>query len=135
VWSAGAKTVWRIISNESSSIEDYKLFPVRTLTAVAPPFHFDDGVGNGHFDSLSAGRLPATITINNNQQPLETFLHDSDTVAFLVIKDDAILMERYFQGTMKQRLSLPSRCPNHSFLSSLVRRLTMALSPQLTNPS
>ena len=43
VWSAGPKTVWRIISHDSSSIEDYKLFPARPLTAATSPFHFAVG--------------------------------------------------------------------------------------------
>ncbi|MCP5094232.1 MAG: beta-lactamase family protein [Chloroflexi bacterium] len=90
LWAAGPETVWRIISYESSGIEDYKLFPSRTLAPSNSPFQFEDGTGNG--------RVPTTIALHNNQQSLETFLRDTDTVAFLVIKDDVILMEQYFQG-------------------------------------
>ena len=119
LWAAGAETVWRIITYESSSIADYKLFPARTLTTSAPPFQFEDGTGNGHFGALSAGRMPLTVTSYNNQQPLETFLRDTDTVAFLVIKEDAILMEQYFQGYDEATPTLAFSM-SKSFLSILI---------------
>lgn len=111
VWSAGPETVWRIISHESSSIEDYKLFPARTLTASESPFEFEVGMGNG--------RVPTTITLNNSQQPLDAFLRETDTVAFIVIKQDAILLEQYSQGYDEATPSLAFSM-SKSFLSILI---------------
>ena len=90
LWTAGPQTIWRIISYDTSSIEDYKLFPSRTLKASTSPFYFAE--------DMDSARIPSTITIRDEQKPLESFLKNSGTTAFLVIKDDAILMEKYFQG-------------------------------------
>ncbi len=59
LWAAGPATVWRIISYDSSNIEDYKLFPAKTLTASNAPFQFENGTGNG--------RVPTSITLHNSQ--------------------------------------------------------------------
>ncbi len=90
LWVAGPQTVWRIISYDTSSIEYYKLFPARRLTASTCPFYFAE--------SMHDARIPSMITIRDERKLLESFLEDSDTTAFLIIKDDAILMEEYFQG-------------------------------------
>ena len=91
VWSAGAATVWRIITSDESSIEDYAQFPQRSLTASKTPFHF--------LVNETADTPLHTVTFDGQPElPLDDFLRQTDTVAFLLIQDDVILKESYFQG-------------------------------------
>ena len=111
VSSAGLETVWRIISYETSSIEDYNVFPSRPLTAAAVPFYFADGEDES--------RVPETIVVAGREQALNTLLPETDTVAFLVIKDDDILMEQYFQEYAESTPTLAFSM-SKSFLSILI---------------
>ncbi len=112
LWAAGPKTVWKIITYDTSGIEDYKQFPSRTLTASKTPFQF--AVGG---DEL---RVPDIISVDGiENQRLEDFLHKTNTVAFLVIKDDSILMERYYQGYDEATPTLGFSM-SKSFLSILI---------------
>ncbi len=111
LWVAGPQTVWKIITYDDSSITDFSLFPVRSLTASTKPYHFevdDDAV------------FPETFSVNGvGGQNLESFLQESDTVAFLVIRDDSILMERYFEDHDETSQSLAFSM-SKSFLSILI---------------
>jgi len=111
LWAAGPETIWRIISSDTSSIEDYKIFPARKLTASESPFLFVEGVENA--------RVPATITVKDSVQPLDMFLLDNDTTAFLLIKDDVILMENYYKDYGKASPTLAFSM-SKSFLSILI---------------
>jgi len=111
LWSAGPQTVWRIVSFDTSSIEDYQLFPSRTLKASTSPFYFAESTDNE--------RIPSTITISDEQKTLDTFLEETDTIAFLIIKDDAILMEKYSQGYDQTTPTLAFSM-SKSFLSMLI---------------
>ena len=111
LWVAGPQTVWKIITSDDSSITDFSLFPTRRLTSSATPYHFtvdDDTV------------LPKNFGVNGvGDQSLESFLQESKTVAFLIIRNDTILMERYFQDHDETTQSL-SFSMSKSFLSILI---------------
>ena len=112
LWGAGPKTVWRILTYESSSIEDYRVFPARSLTAAAAPFHFVVGE--------DAARVPELISVAGlAERQLAEFLPETDTIAFLIIKDDTILKENYYQGYDETIPSLAFSM-SKSFLSILI---------------
>ncbi len=110
LWTAGSATVWRIVTSDSSSIEDYKQFPARTLTASDAPFYFAEGGDES---------VPEMVEVNGRSQPLHTFLQETDTVAFLIIKNGTIIMENYYQGYDQTTPTLAFSM-SKSFLSILI---------------
>jgi CubicO group peptidase (beta-lactamase class C family) len=105
----GGCTCGKIIRHRSAGIEDYGIFPYRELKAGTAPFAF---VGA---DSLTAeGVFPVY-----RQARLDEILERNDTVAFLVIRQDTLLLERYYHGHADTALSL-SFSMSKSLLSILV---------------
>jgi len=88
---AGGATVWKIITYDTSGIEDYQVFPSRSLIASKDPYHFD------HSEMESLLSLPVEFN-QTDPLPLKDLLTNTDTTAFMIIKDDAILLEEYYQG-------------------------------------
>lgn len=76
--------LWR-----SSDIEDHKRFPSYSFLRSEKPYLFP---GNHHeqLDSLKFG--------NNKKEDLTHILQSSGTTAFLIIKNDTLIYERYFNG-------------------------------------
>lgn len=112
LWSASPDTVFRIIRYNTSGIDDYKTFPNRQLQASQNPFHF--------IESFDKSRVPQIITLGGGKDvPLDELLKSNDTVAFLIIKDDTILFERYYDGYTESSPSLAFSM-SKSFLSILI---------------
>jgi CubicO group peptidase (beta-lactamase class C family) len=112
VWSASPDTVFRIIRYNTSGIDDYKIFPSRPLQASQTPFHF--------IESSDESRVPQIITFGEEKGiPLDELLQSNETVAFLIIKDDTLLFERYYDGYSAASPSL-SFSMAKSFLSILI---------------
>lgn len=84
--AAGPDTAFRMAYYNLTDIDDYKLFPARKLIASSAPFRFEQSD-----DPL---RVPAPM----EGEPLDQILENQRTAAFLIIKDDTILYERYFGG-------------------------------------
>lgn len=82
--AAGPDTALRMAYYNVTDIDDYKLFPARKLIASSAPFHFEQ--------SDTSLRVPVSIEGDS----LDQFLEDQRTAAFLIIKDDIILYEQYF---------------------------------------
>lgn len=78
----------RFVWYNFSGITDYKIFPSRPLSASASPFSFAK-LDRMKFDS---------ITFRGKQIPFNQFMTEQKTVAFMVIRNDTILFERYFSG-------------------------------------
>ena len=89
--SAGTQTVARILHYNWSSIEDNAVFPQRTLQASPDPARWTDG---------SPGQLPINLPPRGafGGGELDKVLEANDTVAFLVLLGNRVLLERYFQG-------------------------------------
>ena len=113
VWwliAAGPDTVWKIITSDTSGIHDYAIFPSRILTASEIPFQF----------TVSDGEIPEKIRHSEyGVLGFEEFLEETDTSAFLIIKDDAILYEKYGQGYSESTPTLAFSM-SKSFLSMLI---------------
>jgi len=84
-------TFVKILWHNVADIDDYELFPSRPLKASPKPFRFRDGRADAFVPTAVSFRQFFDV-------PLDTFLEDNDTVAFLVVRDNALLYERYFRG-------------------------------------
>lgn len=92
-WSQFARAiVWL-----ESGVDDYKLFPARKVANVYPVFYFHQ-----YTDSSPYSSVFTTIKYQQNEdeiiQDFNQFMETTDTTAFLVIKDDFLLYEKYFNG-------------------------------------
>jgi CubicO group peptidase (beta-lactamase class C family) len=111
-WYASPETVFRIIRYNTSGIDDYKIFPSRPLRASQTPFHF--------VHASDESRIPQRITFGEVKGiPFDEFLKSNETVAFLVIKNDTVLFERYYDGYSPSSPSF-SFSMAKSFLSILI---------------
>lgn len=106
---AGPDTAFRMVYYNDTDIDDYKIFPARTLHASEDPFHFKK--------SDDSSRVPATY----EGMPFDRFLEAQRTVAFLIIKNDTILYERYFEG-YNESTPVQAFSMSKSLLSILVGR-------------
>ncbi len=81
--AGGVETAWRIVRYNVSGIDDAAIFPQRTLDAARLPFRFER-VAPGGEKAIALSSLSRIAEAN-------------DTLALLVIRDDRILLEEYFQ--------------------------------------
>jgi len=115
---AGGGYVWALMSTDTSlaargilwggtKYDDWKRFPNRIVHASETPLYF--GVQETDlFDDL---------TIDG--RPLEEFLEATQTTAFVVLHDDALLYEGYFNGSSHEATQA-SLSVAKSFVSALV---------------
>jgi len=93
-----------------AGINDYKIFPTRELPASADPFLF-------HVAAQEKG--PKTITYHGGEVAFDDFLRQTESVAFLIIRNDSILYERYFDDYDEASI-VPSFSMAKSVLSMLI---------------
>jgi CubicO group peptidase (beta-lactamase class C family) len=67
-----------------SNITDHKIFPSRPLLKSDAPFRFTDAPKNERIGKARVAKIDSMVAANNS-------------VAFLIIRNDSILMERYYQ--------------------------------------
>ncbi|WP_420631571.1 serine hydrolase domain-containing protein [Candidatus Leptofilum sp.] len=102
----------RLLRWGNADVYDYQKFPARTVAASDEPFQFS-------YD------LQETAVLNQfNQSPLtngdfEQLLGDTGTQAFLVIQNDTILYENYFNGASRDTV-VTSFSVAKSFASTLI---------------
>jgi CubicO group peptidase (beta-lactamase class C family) len=97
-----------------SDYKDLEKFPSRTIQNAPPVFRLDDlPAGNPYASQIEA------IARDVNDGSLEDYLDASGTTAFLVVHDDKLLHERYFNGYDERSLST-SFSMAKSFASALV---------------
>lgn len=103
----------RYVIYNFADIKDYKKFPSRSLHNDSTKFHFS---------STTNGIAPKTITDykkNSKKLTFEEYLESNKTVAFLIIKNDMIQYEHYFQG-YDQKSIVPSFSMAKSITSILI---------------
>lgn len=103
--------VGRFIIYNVSDIRDYKKFPDRKLKKPATPFYFTKA------DSVKA---PKSITIDKKGAiPFDKYLEKHKTVAFIIIRNDSIEYEKYFNGYTQANI-VPSFSMAKSITSLLI---------------
>ncbi len=94
--------------------DNYKLFPSHAIAASSAPYHFAPG---------SAGIVPVTVEYKKGDTmrtgSFDELLASTGTHAFIVIKDDQVVYEKYFNGYQRDSVCM-SRSLAKSFTSALV---------------
>lgn len=103
--------VLRILRWGDSDVYDYQKFPAQALAASETPFYFQD--------VPDEARIRAFFNDQEAVGDLEAFLTETDTQAFIVIQDDQILYENYFNGASRDSV-VTSFSMAKSFTSALV---------------
>lgn len=104
--------VWRALAWGESDVGDYlKHFPQRPLTASPSSYRFEM--------ALDERRVSDAFESVLDVDDFETFLTETETQAFIVIKDDRIVYESYFNGWRRESM-VTSFSVAKSFVSTLV---------------
>jgi CubicO group peptidase (beta-lactamase class C family) len=74
-----------------ADVDDFKRFPPRPINAAADPYVYEKGLG------YPSG-LPDDVALPGGHDDLESFLRSTETTAFIVVKGDRLIYERYFNG-------------------------------------
>jgi hypothetical protein len=119
----------RTIFWRESDYKDLEMFPARTIHNARPVFRFDKLPA----DNPYASQIEA-IASNSSDGSLEGYLDASGTTAFLVIHDDKLLYERYFNSYDETSVNTTFSMAK-SFASALVGiASTKGASRALTSP-
>ncbi|MFC1859090.1 serine hydrolase domain-containing protein [Thermodesulfobacteriota bacterium] len=103
--------VMRGIRWGDADVYDYQKFPARSLAVSPSPFKFDEKLNEAMVQSV----FEQNSTIDN----LDDFLSKNRTQAFIVIQDDAILYEKYFNNASRDTI-VTSFSVAKSFTSALI---------------
>ena len=82
-------TVGRFVYYNFANITDHKIFPERNLVADSVKFIYK---------MRAVPKPPKSISYNGVEKSFNDFLDASETVAFLIIKNDSIYYEKYLNG-------------------------------------
>ena len=98
-----------------SDYKDLEKFPARTIHNASPTFHLEELPA----DNPYASQIEAIGSDVNNDGSFESYLESSGTTALLVVHDDKVLYEQYFDGYDERSLNT-SFSMAKSFASALV---------------
>ncbi len=115
---AGAIYLWALMSTDSSltargimwgdaKADDWRRYPSRELQASAEPHYFQN----------STASFRSEMTIDG--KPLETYLEETNTTAFILLHGDELLYEGYFNSSSREATQA-SLSAAKSFASTLV---------------
>ncbi|NUY82474.1 serine hydrolase [Flavobacterium sp. MAH-1] len=102
--------VGRFVYYNFADIKDYKKFPSRAVVSNDTKFKFH---------RTDKGKYPQSLKTDKERVSLEQLLEDNNTVAFLIIKNDTIQYEKYFNG-YDQESVIPSFSMAKSITSILI---------------
>ncbi|MCP5094231.1 MAG: serine hydrolase [Chloroflexi bacterium] len=101
----------RVLRWGDADVYDYEKFPERPLSPSTTPFHFTHAPNETLVRELFARETAVGS--------LDTFLEKTSTQAFIVIQNDAIMYENYFNGASQDSI-VTSFSMAKSFTSALV---------------
>jgi CubicO group peptidase (beta-lactamase class C family) len=106
-WSStDESTIARAVIWRESDVGDQHRFPARRIPA------------GGRVSPLRPG-VEADLVVSGEGKGLDEFLRETDTLAFVVVHEDALVRERYFDGATRESLQT-SFSVAKSFVSTLV---------------
>lgn len=105
--------IGRYIFWNFADIGDYKKFPAMDVHHGEKVFYFRTGEASKKF------QLPDPYRVSGEDHDLESFLSDKNTLAFIVIRNDTLLMEKYFDGFSRESV-IPVFSITKSVVSALV---------------
>jgi len=103
--------IYRALTWGMEGVNDYKKLPERPLGASGNPFYF--------VEDLQETRVRETFESDPQIDDLDNFLADTETQAFIVIQNDHILYEKYFNGVQRDTM-VTSFSVAKSFTSDLI---------------
>ncbi len=106
-----AEYVNRFLRWGDSDVYDYQKFPARPLEPAGAPFEF--------ILNLDEERIRTGFEAVAGLEDFDSFLQKKRTQAFIVIQDDAILYEKYFNGAGRDSI-VTSFSTAKSFTSALI---------------
>jgi len=107
-----AEYTLRVLQWGDADAYDYQKFPAREMPASTKPFQFSVDWQ----ETAVISQFNQNPTVNGN---LEKFLADTGTQAFLVIQNDTIMYEKYFNGASQDSI-VTSFSMAKSFVSTLI---------------
>src|SRR6266498_2063023 len=103
--------VRRVLLWQNSDVSDYQKFPERPLKTGSSTFYFTK--------APDEAKVRAVLETNPTIDNLDTFLANTHTQAFIIIQNDHILYEKYFNGTRRDSI-VTSFSMAKSFTSALI---------------
>ncbi|HEC61467.1 MAG TPA: class A beta-lactamase-related serine hydrolase, partial [bacterium] len=100
-------------------IEDHKKFPSRRISNAPPAFYFKKSEEAEKRFSLQFREIEYYFQKGKKRAPLDEFLISTGTTAFIVIQDDTVLCEKYFNDYAKDSINT-SFSMSKSVISTLV---------------
>jgi CubicO group peptidase (beta-lactamase class C family) len=104
----------RVLTWGFSDIHDYEKFPSRIVNNAAPTFFFKQGTTPASLATIEY-RYKGQV----HRDGFDQFLESTGTTAFIVIRDDTIVYEKYFNGYQRDSINT-SFSAAKSFVSTLV---------------
>jgi CubicO group peptidase (beta-lactamase class C family) len=101
---------------QDADVGDHARFPVRAIAAAGEPFVFRSAAYPTESEAIVREALQASLPISGH---VNEFLVQSGTQAFIVIRDDEVVYERYFSGFKRDSIAT-SFSVAKSYLSTLV---------------
>lgn len=102
--------VLRVLAWQESDAFDWQKFPERQLQPAGVPFRFNEMLDN---------QVPAFFQEIAGVADWDSFLDETETQAFIVLKDGEVLYERYFNNTQRDSI-VTSFSVAKSFTSALI---------------
>lgn len=102
--------VGRFVVYNFADIKDHKKFPARNIETGSAKFSFP---------VAEQGKVPKVLQLKDKSYPFEQYLEDNKTVAFLVIRNDTIQYEQYWDNYDKNSI-VPSFSMAKSITSILI---------------
>ncbi len=106
-----AEYVNRVLRWGDADVYDYQKFPERTLTASDSPLQFSY--------RLDEDRVRTQFELDSAIDDFDSFLTANRTQAFIVIQNDEIIYEQYFNGANRESI-VTSFSTAKSFVSTLI---------------
>jgi CubicO group peptidase (beta-lactamase class C family) len=100
-----------IRGGDRPTVHDYKIFAERPMAASLSPFYFKEEPAEAMVQTL--------FEQNSRVDNLDVFLEQNQTQAFIVIQNDTILYEKYFNGASRDTI-VTSFSVAKSFTSALI---------------
>jgi CubicO group peptidase (beta-lactamase class C family) len=95
-----------------ADVDDYRRFPSRRINAPSDPYLYEEA-------PVYPSGIPEDAELPGGYTDLESFLRGTETTAFIVVKDDQLLYEHYFNGYDRDSTQT-SFSVAKSFVSALV---------------
>ncbi|MBU8878803.1 beta-lactamase family protein [Bacillus sp. FJAT-29790] len=93
--------VVRTIVNGDSDVTDYKVFPERIIQKSSQPYYYKYGLD----ESLKTMPIDYMFSGKSRNKPLDTFLKETNTTSFIIVHDDKVVLEEYYNGYDKDTVN------------------------------